>query len=186
MGVESVNPDAVIYVSVTNSWFDPAGERRAAEKLIGRGCDVIAQHCDTAEPQIAAEKAGVWGIGTNVDMSGQAPNAVLTSAVWDWGSYYTILIGGVIDGSFTTAPYVGSLADGMVDIAPLSKALATPEMEKAVAEAKERIINGSFNIFDGEMETNDGQMIGAAGGKLTDAEITSGINWYYRNIILLE
>jgi len=186
MGVESVNPGAKIYVSVTNSWFDPAGERMAAEKLIGEGCDVIAQHCDTAEPQIAAEKAGVWGVGNNVDMSGLAPDAVLTSAVWNWGIYYKFLIGGIIDGSFTTEPYFGGLADGMVDTAPLAPALAKPGMAEAVAEAKEQIKTGKFIIFGGEMQTNDGQTVGAPGGALSDGEIAVGINWYYRNITVLK
>jgi len=186
MGVESVNPDARIYVSVTNSWFDPAGERRAAQLLIAEGCDVIAQHCDTAEPQIAAEKAGVWGIGNNVDMGSLAPGAVLTSAIWNWGSYYTILIGSIIDGSFTTQPYLGGLVDGMVGIAPLNPALAVPGMAEAVDAAKEGIIQGRFRIFDGEMETNDGRMIGSAGGTLSTEEIAVGINWYYRNVIILD
>ena len=185
MGVESVNPGARIYVSVTNSWFDPAGEHRAAQKLIDEGCDVIAQHCDTAEPQIAAEQAGVYGIGNNIDMSKEAPDAVLTSAIWNWGSYYTFLVGSIIDGSFTTEPYLGDLSDGMVDIAPLNTALATQEMAGAIAEAKRRIMQGDFNIFDGEMETNDGRKIGAPGGTLSDSEIAVGINWYYRNIIIL-
>ena len=185
MGVESVNPDAQIYVSVTNSWFDPAGERRAAHILIDEGCDVIAQHCDTAEPQIAAENAGVWGIGNNVDMSSAAPGAVLTSAVWNWGSYYKMLIGSIIDGSFTTEPHLGGLTDGMVDIAPISPPLATPGMAEAIADARARIISGSFSIFDGAMETNDGRTVGQPGGTLSDDEITGGINWYYRNIVVL-
>jgi len=184
MGVESVNPGARIYVSVTNSWFDPAGERRAAQKLIDEGCDVIAQHCDTAEPQLAAERAGVWGIGNNIDMSGVAPNAVLTSAIWNWGAYYTFLTGSIIDGSFTTEPYLGGLADGMVDIAPLTPALATPEMAATISKSKEKIIQGSLDVFGGEMETNDGSIVGTAGGTLPYSEIAVGINWYYRNITI--
>jgi len=186
LGVESVNPEARIYVIVTNSWFHPAGERLAAQKLIDEGCDVIAQHCDTAEPQIAAGLAGVWGIGNNVDMSRFAPDAVLTSVIWNWAPYYTFLVGSILDGTFTTEPYFGGLADGMVDIAPLNRALATQEMEDAVAEAKERIIAGVFSIFDGEMKTNDGRLIGKAGETLSDSEIISGINWYYHNITVLD
>jgi len=185
MGVESVNPGAQIFVSVTNSWFDPAGERRAAQKLIDEGCDVIAQHCDTAEPQLVAQSAGVWGIGNNVDMSHVAPDTVLTSAIWNWGSYYTFLIGSIIDGSFTTEPYLGGLADGMVGITTIAPALATPEIIAAIEEAREIIIQGVFNIFDGEMETNDGRVIGTAGGTLSANEIAVGINWYYRNITIL-
>ena len=185
MGVESVNPDAEIYVSVTNSWFDPAGERRAAQILLNEGCDIIAQHCDTAEPQIAAENAGAWGIGNNVDMSGFAPGAVLTSAIWNWGSYYVSLVESIIDGSFTTEPYFGGLNDGMVDITPLAPALALPGMAEAITEARDKIISGTFNVFDGEMKTNDGRVIGSAGSTLPDDEITGNINWYYHNIILI-
>ena len=186
MGVESVNPDAQIYVSVTHSWFNPAGERSAAQHLIDIGCDVIAQHCDTSEPQLAAQQAGVWGIGNNVDMSSHAPGAVLTSAVWNWGAYYTYLIGSIIDGSFTTEPYIGGLADGMVDISPLAPALATQGMSEAIQRAKSDIINGDLIIFSGAMETNDGRVIGTAGGVLADSEIAVGINWYYRNITILD
>jgi len=186
MGVESVNPDAKIYVNVTNSWFDPAGERRAAQKLINKGCDVIAQHCDTSEPQLVAERAGVWGIGNNVDMSSEAPKAVLTSAVWNWGTYYTHLLNSIIDGNFTTEPYIGDLADGMVDIAPLSPELTNLEMEKKIEKAKDSIISGSVQIFSGEMKTNDSRIIGEPGEVLSESEIASGINWYYHNITVLK
>ena len=47
IGVAAVNPDAVIYVKVTNSWYDPVKEKSASRKLLDMGCDVMAQHCDT-------------------------------------------------------------------------------------------------------------------------------------------
>ena len=186
MGVESVNPDAQIIVNVTNSWFDPAGERKAAEKLIAKGCDVIAQHCDTAEPQLAAGRAGVLGIGNNLDMASFAPDTVLTSAVWNWGSYYTHLIGSIIDGSFKTDPYLGGLSDGIVDIAPLNSAIVSVTTGDAVLKAKEQIIKGELIIFSGKMETNDGQIVGTEGKAMSDDEIASDINWYYRNINVLK
>lgn len=186
MGVESVNPDAKVYVIVTHNWFDPAGERQASQKLIAEGCDVIAQYCNTATPQIEAEKAGVWGIGYNSDMSKEAPDAVLTSVIWNWDVYYTWLINSVIDGNFSTEPYYGGLADGIVDIMPLNDRLVLPDIEEAIAAAKDRILNDGFNVFDDVMETNDGRKIGVAGGTLSDSEIIGGINWYYRNIVELK
>lgn len=185
MGVESVNTGAKIFVEVTYSWYNPAGERQAAQKLLDAGCDVIAQHCDTAEPQIAAAAAGKRGIGYNVDMSAQAPDTVLTSVIWNWGAYYTHLIGGVIDGSFTTEPYFGGLAEGLVDIVPPSAALTMQETQAAIDRARERILGG-FNVFDGVMETNDGRTVGTESGTLPDSEITGGIDWYYRNITKLD
>ncbi|MCL2740676.1 MAG: BMP family ABC transporter substrate-binding protein [Oscillospiraceae bacterium] len=185
MGVESVNPTARVYVSVTHSWYNPAGERRAAQKLIDEGCDVIAQHCDTYEPQHAAGAAGVYGIGNNVDMGGQDPETVLTSVIWNWGAYYEHLIGSIIDGSFTTEPYLGGLADGLVDISPLNPGLAEPGMAEAVAKAKQGIIDGSLRIFYGEMRTGDGKSVGREGEAMSDGEILSGMDWYYHNVTVI-
>jgi basic membrane protein A len=182
LGVASVNPSAKVYVRVTHNWFDPHGEAEATRELIGSGCDVITQHCNTSVPQIEAEKAGVWGIGYNSDMSKDAPGAVLTSVVWHWGVYYTYLVQSVINGTFTTAPYFGDLKDGMVDLTTLNDKLTTPAIAAAVAEARERIISGKCNIFDGVMETNDGRKIGIEGSTLSDIVIMDGIGWYYRNV----
>lgn len=73
LGVQSVNPDAVVYVKYTNSWYDATLERQTADALLDLGCDVIGQHCDTANPQIAAQERGVWGCGYNADMTVDAP-----------------------------------------------------------------------------------------------------------------
>jgi len=184
MGVEKVNPQARIYVKVTHSWYDPMGEAFASRDLIKEGCDVIAQHCDTPAPQIEAEKAGVWGIGYNTDMSADAPDAVLTSVLWHWGSYYTFLVQSVIDGSFTTAPWFGSLKDGVVNIAPLSKNVFLKEQTAHIInEERLRIESGAFDVFSEVMKTNKGKNIGREGEKLPDDEIRNGINWYYRTVV---
>ncbi|MCL2063594.1 MAG: BMP family ABC transporter substrate-binding protein [Candidatus Cloacimonetes bacterium] len=181
MGVESVNPDAEILVTVTYSWYDPGAERYAAQRLIAEGCDIIAQHVDTVNPQIEAQNAGVWGIGYNTDMKREAPDAVLTSVIWNWSVYYKDMIQSVIDGNFSTEPYFAGLKEGLVDITPLHQDFVTEEMLIAVSQAREKIDNG-FNVFEGLLETNDGQIIGTHGESLPDEVITSGINWYYRNI----
>src|ERR687891_549254 len=50
LGVREANPEATVNVVWTNTWFDPAKERAAAEALLDGGADVIAQHQDTAGP----------------------------------------------------------------------------------------------------------------------------------------
>ena len=99
IGVASVNPDATIYVKVTNSWYDPDAERAASETLLSMGCDVMAQHCDTAYPQTMAQDAGVYGIGYNSDMQKETPDSCLTSVIWNWSAYYTYAVQSVIDGT---------------------------------------------------------------------------------------
>lgn len=182
IGVASVNPDAKIYVKVTNSWYSPTEETNAAKALIAEGCDVIAQHCDTPNPQLEAESAGVWGVGYNSDMIKDAPGATLTSVEWHWGAYYTQAVQQVIDGTWNCENYFGGMADGLLDISDLNSALCTDEMQAKVDEAKNEILNNGFNVFDGVLETNDGSTIGEEGSTLDDATIKGGINWYYKNV----
>ena len=182
IGVASVNPDAKIYVKVTNSWYSPTEETNAAKALIAEGCDVIAQHCDTPNPQLEAESANVWGIGYNSDMIKDAPGATLKSVEWHWGAYYTQAVQQVIDGTWNCENYYGGMADGLLDISDLNSALCTDEMQTKVDEARNEILNNGFNVFDGVLETNDGSTVGEEGSTLDDATIKGGINWYYKNV----
>lgn len=182
MGVYSVNPDAEVYVKVTNSWFDPEGEKQAAEALIAAGCDVIGQHCDTPNPQLAAEEKGVFGVGYNSDMSKDAPKAVLTSTVWDWSVYYTEAVQSIIDGGWSGGNYFGGMSDGLVKISPLSDLCADGTAEK-IAEAQAKIESGEWDVFDGVIECNDGTTVGEEGKSMSDADITGNINWYFKNVV---
>jgi basic membrane protein A len=184
IGVEEVNPEAKIYVQVTYSWYDPMGETNAANELAARGCDVIAAHSNTAMAQRAAQKAGVWAIGFNSDMSVYAPDAVITSVVPHWGPLYTQLVESIIRGTYKPAPHFYGLAEGVVDITPISR-IANPEIEAAVEAARQRIKTGKFNVFDGVLETNEGGSVGEAGKTLSDDALMLKINWYYRNVIEL-
>ena len=177
MGVESVNPDAKVYVKVTGSWFDPEGEGQAAKSLIDMGCDVIAQHCDTANPATEAEKAGVFAVGYNSDMAQKAPGATLTSVMWDWSVFYTEAVQKVIDGTWDGQNYFGSMQDGLVTLAPCSDLCAEGTAEK-IKEVQDKIISGEWDIFDGttEYEDNQGQT------HTLKAEDYGTCNWYYKNV----
>ncbi len=182
MGIYSVNPDAKVYVKTTNSWYNPEGEAAAAEALLALGCDVISQHCDSPNPMTAAEAAGAYGVGYNSDMSKDAPNAVLTSAMWDWSAYYTSAVESIIDGTWDASNYYGGMGEGLITMAPLSDLCAEGTKEK-VEEAKAKITSGEWDVFTGVIETNDGQKIGEEGKSLDDDTITGKINWYFKNVV---
>ena len=182
LGVQSVNPDAKVYVKTLNSWFDPANETAFAEALIEMGCDVIAQHCDTANPQKAAESKGVFGCGYNSDMTAEAPKAHLTAPIWNWGVYYTKAAQAVMEGTWDAANYFGGMDDGLVDISPLSENCAEGT-EEAIEAAKAKIKDGTFKVFEGELFDNKGNQVCAAGEVISDADITGAMNWYYRNVV---
>lgn len=185
MGVASVNPDAQVYVSVTNSWFNPEGEKQAAERLIAEGCDVIGQHCDTPNPQTAAEEHGVWGVGYNSDMTKDAPGATLTSVMWDWSVYYTKAVQNVIDGTWVAGEkvdnYFGDMADGLVTLGEFNSDLVTDEMIAKVEEVKAQIVSGEWDVFDGKTEIMDNE---GNAHTLEGADYGS-CNWYYENVNVL-
>lgn len=181
MGAYSVNPDCEVYVKVTNSWFDPEGETQAAQALVDLGCDVIAQHCDTPNPQTVAEQNGVWGVGYNSDMAKDAAGAVLTSVMWDWSVYYTYAVQSVIDGTWTGENYFGGMKEGLVTLAPLSD-LCAEGTQEAIETVQASMVSGEFNVFDGVIETNDGSTVGTEGSTLSDGDITGSMNWYFKNV----
>lgn len=175
IGVASVNPDAKINVIITNSWYDPEKEEAASRQLLDMGCDVMAQHCDTAYPQTLAQERGVYGIGYNSDMSKETPDSCLTSVIWNWSAYYTSAVKSIIDGSWDGSNYYGGMAEGLVGITNLASFAAEGTQEK-VDEATAAILSGQSNVFDGVMTTNTGETIGQEGSTLDDATITGGIN----------
>jgi basic membrane protein A len=182
IGVAETNPEAKVLVTVIHRWHDPAGEARATRHLVEQGCDVIAQHTNTAAPQIETEKFGIWGIGYHSDMSVDAPRSTVTSVVWNWGVYYKRLARSIIDGSFTTRPYVGGMEDGLVAMTPLKVSLAPEGAVAKVEEARARILSGHTDVFDGELRTNDGATVGVPGGRLNYDQITMDSHWYLENV----
>lgn len=185
MGIYSVNQNAKVYVKVTNSWFDPDGEKAAAEMLLNMGCDVIAQHCDTEYPQTLAQEKGVYSIGYNSDMSKNAPEACLCSVIWKWSAYYTSAVQSVIDGTWDGSNYYGGMNENLVGLTSLADFCADGTEEK-VEEAKAAILSGENGVFDGVIETNTGETVGKEGKTLDDATITGGIDWYFKTVEVVE
>ena len=185
LGIYSVNPDAKVYVKVTNSWYDPEGEKAAAQTLLDMDCDVIAQHCDTVYPQSLAQERGVYSIGYNSDMSKDAPNACLCSVIWNWSAYYTAAVQSVIEGTWDGSNYYGGMSENLVNITSLADFCAEGTAEK-VEEARADIVSGANGVFDGVIETNTGDTVGEEGKTLDDATITGGINWYFKTVSVVD
>jgi len=172
LGAQSVNPAVTVNVVYINSWYDPEKEKAAAEALLAQGCDVIAQHCDTPGPMIAAEAVGAFAIGYNLDKPESAPEAYLTAPIWNHGAYNIYAVQKILDGTFVPESYYGNMRDGYIDLAPLTD-LVPPEVAAKVNEVRADIINGSFAPFSGEIFFADGTQLCEEGQTLTRGEIWS-------------
>jgi len=183
LGVRSVNPNATVKVIWTSTWFDPQKERAAAEALLDSGADVLAQHQDSTATALAAQDRGAYAIGYHVDMAAQAPNAILTGPVWDWGSYYINVVQSVVNGTWTNTPYWGGWKDGVVDLAPYNPIIPVEIQAQADAVAA-KFKSGEMTIttiFTGPLNDNTGEQKLAQGQSLTDEELLS-IMWFVEGV----
>ena len=174
LGIQSVNPDAVVYVKYINTWYEPTLEKQAAVALLALGCDVIGQHCDTAMPQVAAEEAGMFGCGYNTDMTPNAPKAHLTAPIWHWSSVYITQVKDAIEGNWKPVNYFLGLQENLVDISPLSDNVAPGTAEK-IEEARARILSGEWDVFTGPLFNSAGEQVLADNQRMTDGEITGDL-----------
>ena len=183
LGVRESNPDATVKVVWTNTWFDPAKERAAAEALLDGGADVIAQHQDTAGPQQAAQDRGVYSIGYNSDMSPQAPDAVLTSVIWDWGVFYKDVVQQVMDGTWEPGQYWGGWEDGLVGLAPLASFIPD-DIKTEIEDEEARFGSGEetiFTIFTGPINDQSGEVKVPEDQAMTAEELLS-MNWFVEGV----
>ena len=207
LGVLAVNPDAQIFVKRLGAWADETNEKAFAEELINvLGCGVISQHCDSAQPQTAAQDAGVFGCGYNSDMTNDAPQAHLTAAIWNWNVYYATAIKAAMDcgdaskfvETMGSSAYYGGLKEGFVDVSPLS-ANCAPNTQKAIDAVRAMMVNGEWDVFSGvklnidaegnvtkvdaDLVTNEDVVIVAAGeGSVEDSVITGTMDYLVKGV----
>lgn len=180
LGARSVNPEVEVEVVWTSTWYDPATEKAAAEALLDKDCDIIAQHQDTAGPQQAAEERGVFSIGYHTDMQKSAPKANMTSAVWNWGPYYSEAVKSVMDGTYASSSYWGGLNEGIVGLSPLTE-IAPAEAKDLVEQATAEIKEGTFHVFAGPIVDQSGKVVVEEGKVLSDEEMLS-MNWFVEGV----
>ena len=180
LGAKSVNPDVKMTVKSVGSWYDPTTERQVADALLDAGCDVLGMHCDTTGPVVAAQEKGKWAVGYNADMSEAGPDAYLTAPIWHWDVYLTELVQSIIDGTYSAENALPGMAEGLVDLAPLSDNVAEGTAE-AIDAAKAEILSGEFGVFEGPIYDNQGNLMVAEGETMTAADILN-ITWFVEGI----
>lgn len=208
LGAMAVNPNAKVFVKKLNNWADEVNESAFATELItSYNCGIITQHCDSAQPQIAAQKANIFGCGYNSDMTADVPKAHLTAAIWHWDVYYATAMKAAMEcgtaDKFVTqmgsSAYYGGLKENFVDVSKLSENCA-PNTDKAIAAVRKMIVDGEWDVFSGvklsiaadgtvtksdaALKDNKGNEIVAAGGaSVADSVITGTMNYFVEGVI---
>ena len=157
LGVQKAHPGAKVKIIWTNSWFDPAKEKKAAENLHSAGADVIGQNVDSPSAGQFAESQGVPWVGYDSDAQKFAPKSWLTGAVYNWGPYYLKRVKAAMNGTWKTGNYYGSLKDGFTKLAPYGKGVSAAT-KKLIAQQKALIVSGKWNEFSGPIYDQNGKL----------------------------
>lgn len=180
LGAQSVNPNVDVSVVWSNTWFDPATEKQAAISLLDKGVDVLAAYQDSPAGIQAAAERKVWGIGNDSDMGRFAPETYISNPKWNWGPYYVKTVKSVMDGTWKSEAYFGSMKEGITEMAPLGKNVPA-DVKELIEKKKQEILAGTFDVFQGPIVDQDGKVRFEQGKKMTDEEIL-GTTWFVKGI----
>jgi len=180
LGAQAVNPKAKVRLVWTNSWFDPAKEKKAAQSLHAAGADVIGQNVDSPAAGQYAESVKVPWVGYDSDAKKFAPSSWLTAALYDWGPYYAKRVQAAMDGTWKTGFYYGSMKDGMIRLASFGPSVSA-KTKAAIKKKELQLKNGSFYEFEGPLYDQSGKLRVKKGVRLTVTQLYA-IDWLVKGI----
>ena len=181
LGARLMHPGAKVRLIWTNSWFDPAKEKKAAESLYNAGADVLGQNVDsTATGQVAQSKGIPW-VGYDSNAKSFAPRSWLTASVYNWGPYYLRRVKAAMNGTWKTSFYYGSIKDGFTKLAPYGPKVSA-KTKAAIGKKMQQIKTGKFYEFAGPLYDQKGKLRVPKGKRLTVKDLYS-MNWFVKGVI---
>jgi basic membrane protein A len=181
LGAQAVNPNVKVKLIWTNSWFDLAKEKKAAESLVAAGADVIGQNVDSPSAGIYSKSKGIPWVGYDANASKFAGASWLTAAVYNWGPYYLSRVKAAMNGTWKTGFYYGSIKDGFTNIAPYGPKV-TAKTKAMIAAKKSAIVSGKFHVFAGPLYDQSGKLKVPKGTTLKTLPDLYAMNWLVKGI----
>ena len=181
LGAQLTHPGATVSLVWTNSWFDPAKEKKAAQGLVTAGADVIGQNVDSPAAGQYSKEAKVPWVGYDSDAQKFAPKQWLTASVYNWGPYYLKRVQAAMNGTWKSGFYYGSIKDGFTKLAPYGPGVTAATKSKIAAYQK-KIVNGSYYEFQGPLYDQSGKLRVKKGVKMTVPQLYA-MNWLVKGVV---
>ena len=181
LGAQAMHPGVKVKLVWTNSWFDPAKEKKAAESLHGAGADVLGQNVDSPATGQFAESVGIPWVGYDSNAQKFAPKSWLTASIYDWGPYYLRRVKAAMNGTWKSDFYYGSIKDGFTKLAPYGPSV-TAATKTAIAKKMQQIEKGSFYEFAGPLYDQSGKLRVAKGKRMSVSDLYS-MTWLVKGVI---
>ena len=186
LGAQATHPGIKVKLIWTNSWFDPAKEKKAAQSLKGSGACVLGQNVDSPATGQYAESVHVPWVGYDSDASKFAPKSWLTASVYNWGPYYLSRVKAAMNGTWKPGFYYGNISDGFTKVAPYGPGVSAKT--KALIAAKEAQLKAHPDAeFTGPLYDQSGKLRVAKGVQMQvlkgGTNSLYGMNWLVKGVI---
>ncbi len=162
-GANAYNADAGTTVSVlgwdgtdgafTGDFGDLSKGQTTAQGFIDQGADIIlpvAGPVGAGAAAAAQAAGGTWIVGVDADWTVTYPeyaDIIFTSILKNIGNaVFDTISEGTSDAGLNFTPYVGTLENGGVSVAPFAAGTVTPETEAKIAELTKGIIAGDIKV----------------------------------------
>jgi basic membrane protein A len=159
LGARSICPTATMEVTFTNSWYDEALEKEAANTLIQRDCKLISQHADSMGAPTACENAGIPNVSYNGSTVAACPNTFIVSSRINWVPFMQTMIINTAAGKRLAADWTGTLDNSAVMLSDINEKAAAPGTAEKIKEVQAGLIAGSIKVFDTDTFTVNGQKL---------------------------
>ncbi len=148
LGAKSVCPEVKMVVRYTNSWYDENAESTVCKTLIEQDKAIlISQHADSqGAPSVCNNKKvpNVFYNGSNDDLA----DSYLTSSRINWRPYFKYFIQSTLEGKKMDSDWVGTLANGAVEVYKANTKIAAEGTQTAMDKAVKDFKEGKLHVFD--------------------------------------
>ena len=186
LGAQVTHPGAKVHLVWTNSWFDPAKEKKAAQSLVAQGADVLGQNVDSPATGQYAESQHIPWVGYDSDSSKFAPKSWLTASVYNWGPYYLKRVKEAMKGTWKPGFYYGTIKQGFTKLAPYGPGVKA-KTKKLIAKYEKKIEKGTFYEFTGPLYDQHGKLRVKKGVRMQilkgGTNSLYGMNWLVKGVI---
>jgi len=183
LGVQSVNPDAEVYVIWTGSWSNAERETECTRILAEDvGVDLVTYHQDEPNVVQTADELGIYSIAYNGAVDG-CSDKCLAAVEGNWTIVYEQLLTDYFRKQISDNYWIGLEKDA-VEITAYSD-LVTQEETDCVNAAMEQIRNGR-DVFSGVIYDADGRLRCAEGEMLSDKTLLEEMNWFVKGVQVYE
>ncbi|MBE3580565.1 MAG: BMP family protein [Thermoanaerobacteraceae bacterium] len=145
-GARETNPNVEVLHSFVGNWNDVVKGKELVRSMVKQGADVI--YTQSGQVNVgaveAAKEAGVYAIGSMVDMWEIAPDTVVASAIAPPGALLEKLIDMYMEGTLEGKRYVFGIKDGVEDLSPYHnfEDKLSQEVKDKVAVVRQKLIEG--------------------------------------------